>query len=90
MIEMRCTTWTESRTQLIEKVNCMIECPCNFSDEEVCRLHNGYRGGIYRLSVDEEQRSYVRGMRDLRNDCPTPSKKNQSKYSGQMQRMDEL
>ena len=31
---MRCTAWTESRTQLIEEVNCMIDVP-NLTDEEV-------------------------------------------------------
>ena len=31
---MRCTAWTESRTLLIEKVNCMIDVP-NMTDEEV-------------------------------------------------------
>ena len=29
---MRCTAWTESRTLLIEKVNCMIDVP-NMTDE---------------------------------------------------------
>ena len=31
---MRCTAWTESRTLLIEKVNCMIDVP-NLTDEKV-------------------------------------------------------
>ena len=34
---MRCTAWTESRTRLMEEVNCMIDMP-NLTDEEVAEF----------------------------------------------------